>query len=140
MFFKRKKNTTLNNPGGSKSGVSEKLNPGTNYFVEGEDVVFDLNGLDFTFEGFYVQPTHEGMFIHVREEVPMNLMNISAATPLEEGMDPKVLSRDIPVHFTLELKPEVLSGLRDDLFQCGDIKEIFDIEREGSKPLRIFSN
>ena len=89
-----------------KTPVStEPIRVGPGYFVSGDKVVFDLNGMDYSFEKFYLliadagsgnlqsigldgqEPIDEGLYINVPEEAPMNLINIAGASDEEEGVE-----------------------------------------------------
>ena len=60
-----------------KESMNKKpIELGVNYFVDGKDVIFDLYGLNFTFEKFYVGVDESEMRIMVNEEVLMNLINL----------------------------------------------------------------
>jgi hypothetical protein len=113
---------------------------GVNYFVKGEDVIFDLNGLDFTFEKFYVKVDDTGLGIMVDEEVPMNLINLldTIDSPLDVNRK-EILDSDL-VHFTLKVKDEVFSPLKSQILKVPDIKEIFEINLDNRPPLRSFNN
>ncbi len=139
-FWRRKKKEVI---------PREPITPGTHYFVKGKDVVFDLNSLAFTFEGFYVQITDEHLKIHIKDEVPMNLILVEGAAPTEVEFEFDTINDADSVKFTLQLDNELFSYLKEKLLAVHDIKEIFDItmgikedggEEEVEKPLRVFSN
>ncbi len=133
MFFKWK----------PKKGLkSEPIRFDVNYFVKGKKVIFDLDGLDFTFEGFYVFITEEALQIIVNEEVPMNLIFITQVVESEVSLTPNELENADTVSFTLQLNAEVFDQLKEMIMAMKDIKEIFDLDpgQDGDKPLRKFSN
>jgi len=118
----------------------EPLRLGTNYFIKGSDVVFKLNDLDFTFEGFYLQITEEGLHINILEEVPMNLINIAGAALVEEGveLEHKTIMEADTVKFTLKLTPELFEFAKEQLATITEPADVFDIEVQGKKHLRDF--
>ena len=126
----------------------EPIRVGPNYFVSGEKVIFDLNGLDYSFEKFYLQvmeksdAADEGLFINVPEEAPMNLINIAAAAREEEGVElnrEEILGANT-AKLTLKLADELYEAVKDKVFACTDPIDVFDIEHEGKKLLRNLSH
>ena len=133
-FWKRK--SKKENPSANPASIK----PGTSYFVKGEDVVFDLNSLDFTFEGFYAQVVDDAFYIHVRGEVPMNLLYLLNLTESGEQMSPEVLGNAESVDFTLQLKAELFSELSTSILSSTEIIDVFSIKLEGNEPLKQFKN
>ena len=123
------------------------IKPGTSYYVKGEDVVFQLNGLNYTFEKFYLQVLegHEGaddgLYINVPEEAPMNLINISAAAEVEDGVElntEEIMGADT-AKLTLRLTEGLYRAVKDRVLACTDPIQVFDVEHEG-KSLKDFSH
>jgi hypothetical protein len=131
---------------GSKK-PSEPILSNVNYFVKGEDVVFDLNTLDFTFEGFYVFITDEYLQIQILEEVPMNLILVAGAAEPDVEVEGNELETADSVKFTLQLNDGLFASMKEDIFKQTDIRDVFALQLvEGSDgagvkpPLRIFKN
>jgi hypothetical protein len=108
--------------------------------VKGNKVIFDLNGLDFTFEGFYVAVTDEFLFIMVKDEAPMNLINLLGAVKEDVEVNRKdVLSADT-VRFRLRLNEDIFQSLKESIVKINDIREAFEIQAEGQYLLKDFNN
>jgi hypothetical protein len=130
MFFKKKPKKE------KKTGVEI----GVQYFIDGSEVIFELEGLDFTFERLYVTINESEMIIFVPEEPSMNLINIlDTVANLVEVDREDVLTADI-VDITLKLKDVQFSLVKSKIFDVKEIKEIFDLEVDGKLPLRFFEN
>jgi hypothetical protein len=111
-----------------------------NYFVDGKDVVFDLNGLDFTFEKFYVNVSEDNVTLIIPEEVPMNLINL--LDTIKDDLDADrstILEADI-VNFNLELDNDIFAYVKSKIHNISDIKDLFKIEMEGKAPMKLFKN
>ena len=113
---------------------------GVNYFVKGSDVKFDLNGLDFTFEGFYVAVTDESLFIMVKDEAPMNLINLLGAVKEDVEVNRKDVLEADTVKFRLRLFEDVFHSLKEIIIKVNDIKNVFEIQIEGKYFLKDFNN
>jgi hypothetical protein len=130
MFFKKRSNKE----------TKEGIELGVNYFVNGPDVVFDLNGLDFTFEKFYVNVNEDNLTLIIPEEVPMNLINLLDS--LKDDLDADrstIIEADI-VSFNLELNNDVFTSIKSKIHNASDIKDLFNIEIGGKTPLKFFKN
>jgi len=129
------------NPFKKKEIQPTLMETGVNYHVEGRKVLFDLNGLDFTFEGFYFRLTEENFTIDVKDEVPLNLVNVEGAARVEEGLEIeyKDLQDVDSVNFTLELKKDFFGALKDRMTGI-PVGELFELEMDGEKPLKKFTN
>lgn len=130
MFGKKKK---------AKVVTSEKLRPKVLYFVNGEDVVFKLNELDFTFESFYLVYTDEWMRIIVREDAPMNLIMISEVAHEEVEVDREDVLQADTVSFTLQLKDGDFVNVIDRLREVRDPVDAFDVGGDRLKDLSKYS-
>jgi hypothetical protein len=125
---------------GNKEKRSEPIELGVNYFVKGKDVVFDLNGLDFTFGKFYAVVRERSLMITVEEEVPMNLMHLLGAVEDYIEVERKdVLDADT-VNFVLKLKTKVFNALKQRILTSTDILDLFQLEDRGNHPLLDLSN
>ncbi len=121
MFGRKKKAK------GHKKIPGEKLRPRVNYFIDGEKVVFRLNGLDFTFESFYLAYSDEWMRIFILEEAPMNLIMISDVAHEEVEVDREEVINADTVSFTLQLKDEDFVNVIDRLREVTEPHEAFDV-------------
>jgi hypothetical protein len=129
-FFSRKK----------KTEVVEKIRPNVNYFVNGKDIVFDLNGSDFTFEGFYVNILEDGMYLIVKDEAPMNLILILDVVIDEVGVNRKQVLDSDEVDMILRLDDGLFREIKAEILEKTDVKDIFDIEYDNIKMMRYFSS
>ncbi len=116
------------------------IKPGVSYFISGENMIFDLNGMNFTFEGFYVQFTDEGLFIIINDEVPMNLTFISQVAENDIDYKPAQAQDADSVQFTLQLKEDIYSELKEKISVATNIKDIFEIDHHGKQSLKKFSS
>lgn len=123
-----------------KKKKAKPIESGVNYYVSGDHVVFDLDGMNFTFEKFYVHFTDEGLFININDEVPMNLTFISQVAVNDIDFQPSQAQDADSVQFVLQLKMDVFNELKGKIAEATDIKEIFEIEHYGTSPLKTFSN
>ena len=108
-----------------------KLRSNVNYFVSGEDVVFKLGELDFTFENFYLYICEEGFFLKVGEETPMNLLKILDTVHDEVGVDRKLVIDSDVVDMMIQLDPDIYLALKKKIMNCRDPREVFDLDIEG---------
>jgi hypothetical protein len=130
LFFKKK----------SKKSKKSGIELGAQYFVDGNDVVFDLNDLEFTFEKFYVKVGENDLQIIIKDEVPMNLINILATVNINIDVNRKeILDSDI-VHFTLKLNEIIYKIHKSQIFNLSDVKEVFNLSPDKEYPLRRFNN
>jgi len=113
---------------------------GVNYFVNGENVIFNLNGLDFTFEKFYVVVTSDSMKILVDDEVPMNLMNILGAVKDDLDVNRREILEADTVRFILKLNDETFAKLKPELPKITEITDIFKLKVNGKLPLKNFKS
>ena len=119
---------------------SKPIELGVNYFVNGENVLFNLNSLDFTFEKFYVIVTADSLKILVEDEVPMNLMNILGAVKDELDVDRKEILEADTVRFILKLNDETFAEVKSKLLKITEIADIFQLEVNGKLPLKNFKS
>ena len=119
---------------------AEPIEAGVNYFVNGEDIIFDLNGLDFTFEKFYVNLLDNGMYLIVKDEAPMNLILIADTAIDEVGVNRQQVLASDEVDMILRLDDALFGALKDKIMEVTDVKQIFEIEHKGFKFVKQLSN
>jgi hypothetical protein len=125
---------------GKKEKKSEPIELGVSYFVKGEDVLFDLNGLDFTFGKFYAVVRERSLRILVEEEAPMNLIHLLGAVEDDVEVERKdVLDADT-VKLELKLKSKIFNAMKQRILTSTDILDLFQLEDRGNHPLLDLSN
>ena len=118
-----------------RSRRSEPYQLGTRYLVSGKDAVFDLDGLDFTFENCHVVLTDSGFRISMDEEAPMNLIHLLQIVQDSVGVErQEVLDADA-VHFTLKLKDDLFSSLKGKPLTEPNVKRMFQFQLDQRTPL-----
>lgn len=130
-LFKSRKN---------KNEEMERLRTGVLYFVNGSEVMFDLKGMDFTFEGFYLSFDKDGLYLRVRSEAPMNLILIHDVVVDDIGVERKLVLDSDEVNFILALHAELFNRVKDNILELTDARDIFDLEIEGRKLLRLLES
>ena len=72
----------------------------------------------------------------------MNLINISAAAEVEEGVEldtEEIMGADT-ARLTLRLKESLFEAVKERVLACANHKQVFELEQEGTKALKDFSN
>jgi hypothetical protein len=123
-----------------RSKKSEGIKLGVDYFIPGKDVVFDLNGLDFTFGKFDVTLTEDSLKIKVEDEAPMNLIYLLDAVKSTIDVDRKEIINADSVRFVLNLKNGTFSQMKSGLLKLNQINDIFQLDVDGKFPLKLFIN
>ncbi len=121
---------------GSEKGGDGAIRSNVNYFLNGEDVIFKLGELDFTFEKFYVYINEEGLFIKVPEEAPMNLMNILDTVHDEVGVNRRQVLDSDEVDMILQLDPDLYREMEPRIIGCAEPWEIFELDIKGFRFLK----
>ena len=108
--------------------------------VAGDQVVFDLDGLQFTFEKFRVVVDGQCLRLHVDQEGPMNLIFlVGVAEPAVDANRREILNAD-SVRVVLRLKDSVFSRTRDSTPDGTDPRALFDLEVDGRLLLKLLAN
>jgi hypothetical protein len=122
-----------------KEPIPKPIKIGVFYFVDGEDVVFDFNGLDFTFEKFYLMVNDEGMYLIVKDEAPLNLINLLETVVDEVGVRRKDVLDSDNVDFILKLDDALFKEVKDEILKQTEAKEIFEIQYKGHELLKVLT-
>jgi len=122
-----------------KTRKTRPIEMGVNYFVKGKEVVFDLNGMDFTFGKFYLVVNEVGMYLIVKDEAPLNLINLLETVVDEVGVNRKQVRDSDEVDMILRLDDELFKKVKEEILRSTDPRNIFDIEYQGHRLLRVLT-
>ncbi|MGA1872161.1 MAG: hypothetical protein ACMUHY_00685 [Thermoplasmatota archaeon] len=122
-----------------ESPVKEPMKLNVYHFIKGEEVVFDFNGLDFTFEKFYLLVSEDGMFLTVKDEAPMNLINLLDTVVDEVGVDRNQVMRSDEVDLVLRLDVNLFRKVKDEIRKKTDPRDVFETEYQGHKLLKVLT-
>jgi hypothetical protein len=124
---------------GKKDHGPSRIRKDVNYFINGEDVIFDFNGMDFTFEKFYLLVNDSGMYLSVKDEAPMNLINLLETVVDKVGVNRKdVLDAD-KVDIFLKLDDNLFKEMKEEVLNRENAKDIFRILYKDHELLKVLN-